>query len=206
MPFDPHKTWFTADLHFGHRNIIHFLDRPFRDAAGEPDVDLMDHRLAASFREEGVGDDHDVFIVGDFAYRCHNRRLRELFHAIPGRKHLIPGNHDGHETLALPWDSEAESMREIMVGTVRVVLCHYAMRTWPGIGKQALHLFGHSHGRLPPYGNSIDVGVDVFGMRPVRLPDIQRRLKAWPKHEIQPMQHDHHSREDDHEQRRDHRL
>ncbi len=198
--FDPEKTWLTADPHLGHARIIHHLNRPFRDAAGQPDVDAMDQAFISNCHAAGIKDDHDLFIVGDFAHKCHPRKMNSYFHALPGRKHLVPGNHDNGATLALPWASEPRDIMVIRIGEQIVVLCHYAMRTWPHAGKsQALHCYGHSHGRLPPAGNSIDVGVDVFGMRPVRIDEIRRRLRAWPKNQVKPMERDHHVTEDEEE-------
>lgn len=65
---------------------------------------------------------------------------------------------------------------EITVDATRLVLCHYPFRTWNGIGKGALNLHGHSHGRLKPLPRQIDVGVDVWGFRPVTL----AQLRAGP--------------------------
>jgi calcineurin-like phosphoesterase family protein len=192
MAFDPLKTWLTADLHLGHANIIRFLNRPFRDADGKPDADLMDRTLISNWNER-VEDDHDVIVVGDFAYKCHPRKLREYFGALKGRKHLVPGNHDNAQTFKLPWASPVEARREIWIGDQFVVLDHYAMRTWHHSGRGALHCYGHSHGRLPPLGNSIDVGVDVFDMRPARIDEIWRKLKSWPGNEIEPTEDDRHS-------------
>ena len=53
-----------------------------------------------------------------------------------------------------------------------VVLCHYAFRTWNGIGRGALNLHGHSHGKLKPMPKQYDVGVDPMGPAPVTLPAI----------------------------------
>jgi len=35
-----------------------------------------------------------------------------------------------------------------------------------------VNLHGHSHGRLKPQPRQFDVGVDVWGFRPVTLPTI----------------------------------
>jgi len=43
-------TWFTADLHLGHRNIIEYCNRPFAD------VDEMNRALIANWNQ----------VVGDF--------------------------------------------------------------------------------------------------------------------------------------------
>lgn len=56
------KTWFTADTHFGHSNIITHCSRPFAS------VDEMDRCLTANWNAV-VQPDDDVYVVGDFAFR-----------------------------------------------------------------------------------------------------------------------------------------
>jgi len=46
-------TWFTADLHFGHRNIIECCNRPFAD------VDAMNCALIQNWNQV-VSDDDTV--------------------------------------------------------------------------------------------------------------------------------------------------
>ena len=41
------------------------------------------------------------------------------------------------------------------------VLSHYGHRVWHGSHKGWIHLYGHSHDSLPPYGKSMDVGIDT---------------------------------------------
>ena len=52
--------WFTADLHFGHANIIRYCDRPW------PDVDAMDRGLINRWNAT-VADDDEVWVLGDVA-------------------------------------------------------------------------------------------------------------------------------------------
>ena len=54
----------------------------------------------------------------------------------------------------------------------RLVLCHYAFRTWNRMGQGVINLHGHSHGRLKPAPRQYDVGVDVWDFRPVTLATI----------------------------------
>ena len=78
--------FFTADLHFGHANVIKFCARPFAD------VQEMDAALIANWNKR-VGDDDDVWILGDFTFK----RLeiaKDYLQQLQGRKHLIIGNHD----------------------------------------------------------------------------------------------------------------
>jgi len=78
--------FFTADLHFGHRNIIDYCRRPFRDA------DEMDAALVNRWNETVAADD-EVVVLGDFA-------MGRLVDTLPlvallhGRKVLLAGNHD----------------------------------------------------------------------------------------------------------------
>lgn len=52
---------YTADLHFGHENVIHFDDRPFEN------VESMDRAMIQLWNGRVNKDDH-VYILGDFAY------------------------------------------------------------------------------------------------------------------------------------------
>lgn len=83
--------WFTSDPHYGHHRVIEFCDRPF------PDTATMNARLLAECRER-VGPDDDLWIIGDFsagkATDAQRRDVRSIFHGLPGRRHLIRGNHD----------------------------------------------------------------------------------------------------------------
>jgi len=41
-------TWFTADLHLGHRNIISYCERPFLDAAEMNDALIEGWRTSSN--------------------------------------------------------------------------------------------------------------------------------------------------------------
>ena len=111
-----------------------------------------------------------VYHLGDFCFQATERaeRWRWVSARLNGRKRLIIGNHDVdrkgrlHPTIAsLPWDQPPEKIVETSDKGQRLVLCHYALRTWHGIGKGAFHFYGHSHGDLESFGRSRDVGVDM---------------------------------------------
>ena len=166
------STFLISDTHFGHGAIIRMCARPFSD------VREMDETMIAGWNKV-VKKDDTVVHLGDFAHRYPADKLPQLFSSLNGRKHLMKGNHDDKHTLALPW----ESVRDIAYASIdsqNVVLCHYAMRTWPRIRKGALMLYGHSHGRLPGNVQSCDVGVDCMGFSPVRLKTIKEHLTTLP--------------------------
>ncbi|MCK9910489.1 hypothetical protein MXD81_15190, partial [Microbacteriaceae bacterium K1510] len=107
-----------------------------------------------------VGPDDDVWHLGDFAYRIKPARLNWIYTRLQGRKHLVIGNHDHDSTLRLSWSSPPKQIVEATIDGLRLVMCHYALRTWLGHHKGALHLYGHSHGKLAGTAQSTDVGVD----------------------------------------------
>ena len=168
--------FFTSDQHFGHERILHMCNRPFKDAAE------MDERLIANWNAV-VGPRDDVWCLGDFSMGkpdYTNRILSQLF----GRKHLIRGNHD--RVTGVQWTSIQEATT-ISAGGRKFYLHHYPVRDWPGKWSNVLHLYGHVHGNLRPEPGTMEVGVDVWGGRPVSAEEIVVAIgKFEPAHEPLP--------------------
>lgn len=167
------KTWFTADLHLGHRAIIDHCARPFSDVAE------MDALLIANWNG-CVAPGDDVWVVGDFALG-NSEVVAHYLRRLRGRKHLVHGNHDRKATRTIKCWASCEAYADIAVEGQRLVLLHYAMRVWPGHLHGSIHLYGHSHGALPGDRQSLDVGVDCWDYRPVSLGEIQERLATQPE-------------------------
>ena len=159
-------TFFTADTHFHHAGAIGFYRRPFGSVA-EMDAALLERWNATVAR----GD--DVWHLGDFALRLPVDAAGTLLRRLHGRKHLVIGNNDPPAIAALPGWASVQPYAEIALDGTRLVLCHYPFRTWNGAARGALNLHGHSHGRLKPLPRQIDVGVDVWGFRPVALAQLR---------------------------------
>lgn len=174
------QTFFTSDTHFGHRRIIELAHRPFAS------VEEMDETMIERWNAKVRPGDR-VFHLGDFAFVPADPILARL----NGEKHLILGNHDFGDRIGSGWAS-IESLKRIRVHGVDLVMCHYAMRVWPGSHRGAVNLFGHSHGNLSCDSQSLDVGVDCWDFWPVTLEEIKLRLSCLPKR-IEP---DHHQPKD----------
>ncbi len=157
-------TLFTADTHFGHGGALGLYHRPF------PSVAAMDAALVAAWNA-AVAPEDEVWHLGDFAVR--HPGPAALLAALHGTKHLVPGNNDPASVRDLAGWVSASPLVEIEREGVRLVLCHYALRTWPGMSRGALNLHGHSHGRLRAMPRQFDVGVDARGFRPVRLAELR---------------------------------
>jgi len=81
------NVWFTSDLHFGHTNIQKFRLEVESSEHNERRI-ILDWTSKVTKRD-------DVYILGDAAFTMESV---ELFHALPGRKFLVRGNHDELDT------------------------------------------------------------------------------------------------------------
>lgn len=153
---------YTADTHFGHEGMLTFGGRPFASVA------QMDRTLIDLWNST-IGKDDIVYHLGDFAFGLGDvGRVQSIFKQLNGRKYLVLGNHDVrndgsvHPTLAaLDWAAAPVHIMEVRDEGERVILAHYGMRVWNASHHGAYHFYGHSHGKLPAYGRSRDVGVDM---------------------------------------------
>lgn len=153
---------FTADTHFGHAGALSLYRRPFSSVAE------MNAAMVERWNET-VRPEDEVWHLGDFALRTPAATAADLLRALHGHKHLVTGNNDPADIVALTEWRSVQAYAEIVEDGIRLVLCHYAFRTWNGMAKGALNLHGHSHGRLKPLPRQKDVGVDAWHFRPVTL-------------------------------------
>jgi len=162
--------FFTSDTHFGHGGALGLYRRPFASVAA------MNEALVERWNET-VGPDDVVWHLGDFAIRQRPEIVAELLARLGGHKHLVAGNNDPPATGELDGWESVQPYAEIAAEEVSLVLCHYPFRSWRGMGKCWVNLHGHSHGRLKPLPRQVDVGVDVWGFRPVTLEEILHRRR-----------------------------
>jgi calcineurin-like phosphoesterase family protein len=167
-------TWFTADTHFSHANIIKYSNRPFSS------VEEMNYKLIANWNSK-VAQYDTVRFVGDFCF-TDLEKGQAIFDQLNGVKHLITGNHDKTAVQIKGWKSISQ-FEEVKVEGQTITLCHYAMRVWNKSHYGAWMLYGHSHGSLPddPTALSIDVGVDCHAYQPLNMDDVSRimKRKTW---------------------------
>lgn len=167
--------YYTADPHFGHSSIMEFCNRPFTSVAE------MDDRILSNYKGVMRPKD-DLYIIGDFAFAKmeEKARLEKLLSSIPGRKHLVKGNHDKEWMTQLSGWHTVKDLVEIKEDGQRLTLCHYPMITFPGARHGALQLFGHVHDNWAGSRNSVNVGVDLWDFRPVTLDEIRCRAATLP--------------------------
>lgn len=162
--------WFTSDTHFGHRSIIDYCKRPFKN------VDEMDGVLIKNWNN-CVKKNDTIYHLGDFSFQSPEKYTKQL----NGQIHLILGNHDhkrmnSQERKTL--FTSVSELKQINIGEQTIVLCHYSMRVWSKSHYGAWHLFGHSHGCLSNCGKSFDVGVDCNDYTPLSYEMVKRKMDS----------------------------
>lgn len=164
--------FFTADTHFGHKNIIKYCNRPFSS------IEQMDDQLIKRWNSK-IGKNDTVFHLGDFCFGNNDKDFDKYFYALNGKIVLIKGN---HESLAWQnrekFSSYCAGYYDATIGKQEIIMCHYAMVVWNKSHFGTWHLYGHSHGMLPdnPNSRSIDCGVDTNNFYPYSFEEISTKM------------------------------
>ena len=157
--------WFTSDLHLGHTNILKFCNRPFTN------VNDMNEIIIGNWNA-CVKPDDIVYHLGDFCFGD----PKQYYQRLNGNIIFIPGSHDKNLNQI-----RAEMLPSLYVLNLKehnITLCHYSLRSWEKSHYATWHLFGHHHGKLPPYGLSFDVGIDTNDFYPYSLDDVELKMSA----------------------------
>lgn len=164
------KIWFTADTHFGHRNVLKYCSgRSEVGGYALDDIEAHDRWLMDVWNRT-VSKKDTVYIIGDFTFLT-KEQARKLLCKLNGNKNLIIGNHD---SSSLHLDGYLKMIQHINVRVFKkkvfpfleedfqVFMCHYPMITWASKHYGCVELHGHCHGRLDDYNEeSTDLRVDV---------------------------------------------
>lgn len=178
--------WFTSDLHFGHKNIIKFCNRPWET------TEEMDEALIANWNSV-VGEKDIVFDLGDFAFAT-NGRWKELIQRLNGKHYLILGNHDitrwpGDKTMEL--FDRVEQQMIIYIDNRCIYLNHYPYLcyggSWKNPERAVWQLYGHVHTcpnssgadderMIYKFPYQYDVGVDNNNYMPVSWNQVKEYI------------------------------
>jgi calcineurin-like phosphoesterase family protein len=188
--------FFTSDLHFYHRNVLTYCQRPFKDV-------YHMHEVLISNWNATVATDDLVYILGDFAFGS-LAKIAAITQRLSGHKVLVRGNHDDRRVLqqenwaALGFDcvfnSEPGGVELEIAPGLTVRLSHYpyvgagdssATERFPErrcIDNGGWLLHGHCHGCLGQVRDRmIDVGVDADPLKiyaPIPLDRILQVITA----------------------------
>jgi calcineurin-like phosphoesterase family protein len=176
------KTFFTSDIHFGHKNILKYDKRPFKH------ISEHDERIIENWNHL-ISNQDDVYYLGDFAFAPRDY-IESILMRLNGRKNFIKGNHDKKDTIELykKYGNFLGELRKISVNNQEIVLCHYAMKVWDKSHHGSWHLYGHSHGSLPDdiHSLSFDVGINNHDYEPIEFEQVK---KIMSKKHFKPIDH-----------------
>lgn len=160
----------TADEHYGHKNIIRYCERPFKNAKEQDRVLIENHNSV-------VGEGDMVYHLGDFSMMNKDEfvKLKKITNKLNGIHRLILGNHDQltpGQYLSAGFDSVHTSLelQGIFLGHDPILF---------QFSDRLMMLCGHVHNwwRRCKDGPIINVGVDVWDYTPVLF---EKALEAKP--------------------------
>ena len=172
------KVWFTSDLHFWHKNICKYCNRPFET------MEEMNQALIDNWNSV-VKEDDTVFVLGDMGF-CGYDKLEPLMFQLNGKKYLIQGNHDSDKIVFRLYEANIiegyYKMHEVTIigdeecPDQQLTLCHFPMIDWPNKERGAWMVHGHQH-QLPETPSCSvmhwDVGVDKNNLKPVSFEQLK---------------------------------
>lgn len=182
--------YFSTDWHLGHKNILKFDNRPFRDII-QHDIAIIKNFMTT------VKPGDNFYFLGDFAFA--NKRMiegwMETLTSSGANLFFIKGNHDNHDTVDLykKYGRYLGEQKKIYSYDQEIVLNHYKMAIWDKSHKGSWHLYGHSHGDAENMviGKSFDVAINIWEYLPVSFDQVK---EIMDKREIQKI--DHHGQEE----------
>lgn len=178
--------FYTADTHFGHKNVIEYASRPYDT------IEEMNESLVESWNS-CVSPDDTIYHLGDVAFMS-KTKTKEICLRLNGHKILILGNHDLGRKDHFWLECGFEQVVRLGYGRSHVIQdepfpifgCHYPLREVmteyddrdylvPHAPEarsvirqgQGILIHGHVHNswKFRPY--MLNVGVDVWNWRPV---------------------------------------
>ena len=168
-------TWVISDTHFNHAAIL-----TFKDYAGKPprvfdSVDQMNECMMDNW-VDCVGPNDTVYHLGDVLFGGDKVIwLENNMHKLPGKKHLILGNHDNPKFLA-PFFKSIALWKDM--SDMGLLLSHtpqhastlaesHRFGTHP-----ILNVHGHIHSNPSPEGPYKCVCVEQTDFKPVNIDEL----------------------------------
>lgn len=169
------NTWFWADPHFNHANIIKYCGRPFAS------VDEMNEALIENYNSV-VGVNDVVWCLGDFCFGP-KENITKIMPRLNGKLRLVKGNHDRHKNkvyldAGFRWVYD----RSVLVDDY-IVLSHVPLEFLNG-NSPFFNIAGHVHDSSVYQtfsGSHCIACVERHGYTPISLKEIKEKVNALRK-------------------------
>lgn len=169
------KIFFTSDTHFNHDREFVYSPRGFKT------IQEMNRTLVKNWNET-VGNDDDIYVLGDFFLGTDFNYIQEVLNKLNGRIHLVTGNHDTPSKITeyTSWNNIVEIADALRIRYKKreFFLCHYLVLTTSlkqDPNKAVINLFGHTHSKDKFYEDRpymYNVAVDANDNKPVEIEEI----------------------------------
>lgn len=159
--------WFISDTHFGHANIITFLDDQGDRVRAFDTVEEMDELMVKSWNDTVKPHDR-VYHMGDVVM---NRRCLPILSRLSGKKVLIKGNHDIFPLK--DYTPYFEDIRAYKVFPAHgLIVSHIPVHPGQLEGRFKKNAHGHLHQRKLADHRYINLCVEHTNYTPVSLEHI----------------------------------
>ena len=167
--------FFTADLHFGHNNVINFKNTDGTKARDFDTVQDMEDAMV-QMHNEIVKPTDKVYMLGDIAF---NARGLDKVKQMNGIKILVKGNHD-----QLKLNKYVDVFKDVRGCHVMngLVFTHIPIHV-DQLGRFGCNVHGHLHMNRVMQGDKIDprflcVSVEHTDLKPIEFEDMVDRIVA----------------------------
>lgn len=163
------KTWYTADTHFGHANIIKYASRPFKN------IKRMEEVLVKNWNSR-VGKNDIVIFLGDFMFK-QKEKAKYLVDQLNGNITFIKGNHDNNNSL------NTQILSLVVKQANQEFFCIHRPEDY--CNSYHFNLVAHVHDkwkiRKIYHTILVNVGVDVWNYHPVDINEIIKAVNSFKK-------------------------
>lgn len=160
-------TWFLADTHYSHRNIVRGTSN-WLDLSGCRNFDTSEQHndWLVDLINRHVHRQDTLYHLGDWSFGGQDKIPEFRNRLNVERIHLVLGNHDHHQAQGKHAGlfESVSSYKELDIKGCPLVLCHYPIESWHGQENGVRHLHGHVHGAGRQLSGRYDVGVDALGL------------------------------------------
>ena len=180
------KIYFTSDLHFCHNKDFLYEPRGFNS------VYEMNEQIIKNFNEVMDWED-DLYILGD-CFLNNNEEGMSYMRRLPGKKHVIWGNHDTIARQELMWLENFDCLgyaNMLKYKKYHFYLSHYPTLTSnyyeddKPLKRRTINLCGHSHTKNKLQDMKMHLGLvyhvelDAHNNYPVLLDDIIEDIQSF---------------------------
>lgn len=160
------KTFLISDTHFGHSNILTFLDDEGTNIRNFSCVEDMDEHMIDNWNRVVTKEDK-VYHLGDLTFS--NKSLQSIMPRLNGTKVLIKGNHDN-----LKLHQYAQYFKDVRAYHIldKFLLSHIPIHI-DSRERWRANIHGHLHNNIIDDPKYINVSVERINYTPIDFEEIR---------------------------------